>query len=74
MVLPCPLLHYRGIPLLAKDKNARIDAIANQLLTGPDEFDFVFLQEVWSKEDYHKIATKVRGARYVCYFPVISKL
>lgn len=52
-------LNIWGIPLLAKDKNARIDAIANQLLTGPDEFDFVFLQEVWSKEDYHKIATKV---------------
>ncbi|XP_063612551.1 putative neutral sphingomyelinase [Penaeus indicus] len=52
-------LNIWGIPLLAKDKNARVDAIANQLLTGPDEFDFVFLQEVWSKEDYHKIATKI---------------
>lgn len=38
-----------------------MEAIANQLITGPDEFDFVFLQEVWSRADFCFLATKVRG-------------
>lgn len=55
------LLFYRGIPGISKNREARLEAIANQLVTGPDEFDFVFLQEVWSKSDFlfleHKVSS-----------------
>ncbi|XP_045618331.1 putative neutral sphingomyelinase isoform X2 [Procambarus clarkii] len=48
-----------GIPGISKNREARMEAIANQLVTGPDEFDFVFLQEIWSKADYCFLASKV---------------
>ena len=50
----------RGVPGVSKDRKARVEAIANQLVAGPDEYDFVFLQEVWSKADYKFIESKVR--------------
>ena len=55
---------YRGIPGVSKDREARMEAIVQQLVTGNEEYDFVFLQEVWSKADYHLISSKV--SVYVC--------
>lgn len=55
-----PYATHRGIPGISKDREARIEAIIQQLVTGNEEYDFVFLQEVWSKADYHIIASKVR--------------
>lgn len=52
-------LNVWGIPGISKDREARIEAIIQQLVTGNEEYDFVFLQEVWSKADYHIIASKV---------------
>lgn len=52
-------LNVWGIPGISKNREARIEAIANQLITGPEEYDFVFLQEVWSRADYYFLATKV---------------
>ncbi|XP_042223839.1 putative neutral sphingomyelinase isoform X2 [Homarus americanus] len=52
-------LNVWGIPGVSKDREVRIEAIANQLVTGPDEFDFVFLQEVWCEADYFLLASKV---------------
>ncbi|XP_068230886.1 putative neutral sphingomyelinase isoform X2 [Palaemon carinicauda] len=52
-------LNIWGIPGVSKDRKARVEAIANQLIAGPEEYDFVFLQEVWSKEDYKFIVSKV---------------
>ncbi|XP_064100174.1 putative neutral sphingomyelinase isoform X1 [Macrobrachium nipponense] len=52
-------LNIWGIPGVSKDRKARVEAIANQLITGPEEYDFVFLQEVWSLEDYRFIVSKV---------------
>ncbi|KAG0723957.1 putative neutral sphingomyelinase [Chionoecetes opilio] len=49
----------RGIPGFSKDREARVEAIIQQLAAGNEEYDFVFLQEVWSKADYHLIASKV---------------
>ncbi|KAK8723624.1 hypothetical protein OTU49_011468 [Cherax quadricarinatus] len=52
-------LNVWGIPVISKNREARMEAIGNQLITGPDEYDFVFLQEVWSKADYCFLASKV---------------
>ncbi|XP_066943116.1 putative neutral sphingomyelinase isoform X2 [Macrobrachium rosenbergii] len=52
-------LNIWGIPGVSKDRKARVEAIANQLIAGPEEYDFVFLQEVWSLEDYRFIVSKV---------------
>ncbi|KAK7073720.1 Sphingomyelin phosphodiesterase 2, neutral membrane (Neutral sphingomyelinase) [Halocaridina rubra] len=52
-------LNIWGIPGVSKDKKARVEAIANQLLTGPDEYDFVFLQEVWCQGDFKYIESKI---------------
>ncbi|XP_045106260.1 putative neutral sphingomyelinase isoform X1 [Portunus trituberculatus] len=52
-------LNVWGIPGISKDREARMEAIVQQLVTGNEEYDFVFLQEVWSKADYTFIASKV---------------
>lgn len=52
-------LNVWGIPGISKDREARMEAIVQQLVTGNEEYDFVFLQEVWSKADYNFIASKV---------------
>ncbi|XP_076055395.1 neutral sphingomyelinase [Oratosquilla oratoria] len=52
-------LNVWGIPGISKNRKARIEAISSQLASGPDLYDFVFLQELWSKDDYRFIADKV---------------
>lgn len=54
-----PRASHRGIPGISKDREARMEAIVQQLVTGNEEYDFVFLQEVWSKADFQLIASKV---------------
>jgi sphingomyelin phosphodiesterase 2 len=43
------LLH-RGIPGISKNRETRMNAIAEELALG--KYDIVCLQEVWSEKDY----------------------
>lgn len=47
---------FRGIRFVSKDRVARMTAIAEELATG--KYDFVFLQEVWTTEDYERIKSR----------------
>lgn len=51
-------LNCWGIVGISKHRVERMTAIANYLAT--IEFDFVFLQEVWSQEDYKRIRKKTK--------------
>lgn len=53
-------LCLRGIPLVSKDRSARMKAIAEVLATS--SYDIVCLQEVWSGSDFEMIREKVSGA------------
>lgn len=41
---------FRGVPVVTKDRHARMVAIGEWLSTA--DYDFVFLEEVWLKSDY----------------------
>ncbi|ODM97185.1 putative neutral sphingomyelinase [Orchesella cincta] len=49
-------LNCWGIRFVSKDRVARMTAIAEELATG--KYDFVFLQEVWTTEDYERIKSR----------------
>ena len=53
-------LNCWGIPWISKDLRARLESIAEHIASGT--YDFVFLQEVWSKSDYEMIAHRVQLA------------
>ncbi|CAN7995532.1 unnamed protein product, partial [Ixodes hexagonus] len=48
----------RGIVGISRHRVERITAIANYLSTA--DLDFVFLQEIWSQDDYRKIRSKTQ--------------
>ena len=52
-------VYHRGIPMVSQDRASRMEAIAQQLTSGAEHYHFVFLQEVWSKDDYYFLADKV---------------
>lgn len=57
----------RGIPFISKDREARMNAIADELASGT--YDIVCLQEVWSIDDFKLISTKTeRRLPYSHYF------
>lgn len=51
-------LNCWGIPWISKDLRLRLESIAEHIASGA--YDFVFLQEVWSKNDYQMIAHRVQ--------------
>jgi len=52
---------------VSKDRIPRMIAIAEELASG--KYDFVFLQEVWTTEDYERIKTKCKAVLpYSHYF------
>ena len=51
-------LNCWGIPWISKDLRVRMESIAEHIASGA--YDFVFLQEVWSKSDYQMIARRVQ--------------
>ncbi|XP_022690715.1 putative neutral sphingomyelinase isoform X1 [Varroa jacobsoni] len=54
-------LNLWGLVFVSKHRRDRVDALAEQLAFRETDFDYVFLQEVWSESDYRKIceATKL---------------
>ena len=61
------MLYSRGIPHVSKNRSARMEAIADALITGA--FDVVCLQEIWSVQDFKMIVNKTqRKLPYSHYF------
>ncbi|RXG68239.1 putative neutral sphingomyelinase [Armadillidium vulgare] len=52
-------LNIWGIPNISKDREARVQAIAQHLTGTHEPYHYVFLQEVWSKTDFQFLADKV---------------
>ena len=50
----------RGVPVVARDRRVRMEAIAEWLSSA--DYDFVFLEEVWLKSDYALIRDKTEKA------------
>lgn len=60
-------LNCWGIPVVSKNRKARMRAIAEALASSP--FDVVCLQEVWTNTDYNLIKGKLSGVfPYAHYF------
>lgn len=51
-------LNCWAIPYVSKDRAARLDAIADKLITG--DFDIVCLQEIWSVMDFRLLKSKTQ--------------
>ena len=47
-------LNIWGIPFVSKDKDVRVQAIAERLKVS--DYDIISLQEVWSEYDFQKIS------------------
>ncbi|ODM99023.1 putative neutral sphingomyelinase [Orchesella cincta] len=60
-------LNCWGILLVSRNRVARMTAIAEELASG--KYDFVFLQEVWTTEDYERIKLRTTAVLpYSHYF------
>lgn len=58
---------FRGIPYVSKDRNIRMNAIADELNSG--KYHIVTLQEVWSQSDFELIQQKTAQVLpYAHYF------
>ena len=51
-------LNCWGIPWISKERHTRMESIADHISSS--SYDFVFLQEVWSKGDYQLIASRLQ--------------
>ena len=51
----------RGVSRFAKDLQARVEAICQQIISTPEPYHYVMMQEVWDYENYNKIAYKVHN-------------
>ncbi|KAA0202861.1 hypothetical protein HAZT_HAZT005777 [Hyalella azteca] len=60
MIIRVLTLNIWGIPFVSKDREARISAICQQICSASEPFNFLFLQEVWSSQDYTTIAAKLK--------------
>lgn len=60
-------VQLRGIPLISKDRDIRIQAIGDELANG--NYDVVSLQEVWCKNDFEKLHERTKDVlKYSHYF------
>lgn len=48
----------RGIPIVSKDRQIRVDAIGKRL--AESSYDVVSLQEVWSTDDFEQIRERTK--------------
>ncbi|KAF2359183.1 Endonuclease/exonuclease/phosphatase [Trinorchestia longiramus] len=53
-------LNIWGIPGVSHDREARINAICQQISGSSEPYSFVLLQEVWNPQDYKTIAAKLK--------------
>lgn len=51
-------LNIWGIPIVSKDKDIRVQHIAERF--AQSDYDIISLQEVWSEYDYKKIKNRIR--------------
>lgn len=57
---------FRGIRFISKDRVQRMNAIGDELATG--KYDFVFLQEIWTTEDYERIKKRTSDVLPYSYY------
>ncbi|OXA52817.1 putative neutral sphingomyelinase [Folsomia candida] len=59
-------LNCWGIRFISKDRVQRMNAIGDELATG--KYDFVFLQEIWTTEDYERIKKRTSDVLPYSYY------
>ncbi|OQR74990.1 putative neutral sphingomyelinase-like [Tropilaelaps mercedesae] len=61
-------LNIWGLVAFSKHRKERVEALADLLAYKETDFDFVFLQEVWSEADYLKIVDSTRLVLPYCHY------